>query len=974
MAEPVKDDFNTPVGYETVIVEPNRTGLSYPLYMKVEESVGDQSAVNQYGIFVPRNEVETENVVNFINKARAREDMSPISVGTYNANQQNFVKYAIGSFEKTQEGKKSADPYGFFVNKLQSYLDTAKENNKLEDYTGFDVFRRPKDYAMAQAINVGEIISDYLPGGREDFALGGELAGTLPAMILENSKSLPGAAKVPGTLFSKLMSSGTGVVAGAGLGRGMGTATYDFINDLIRMTGGIESPEDAEDPGMRALVEMRNSAAFTTMAAGLGPLASYLRPVIGKALGLSDNAGAMRELADKYGIPIGISIAAEAGKGVAGSAVKGFGRVVGIFPIIGTLMKERRLSALVKSKEALQKQPGLIGDVGDYYRAQYKLLPKNEKVIFNKELKEKGFNSLDEAIDAQIRLDSFAPIQHMTDVGMFMHKSAQQRYERFAYVNNLLYESFEKTASKIKTPFIGTTNTKNIGKMLQDRMDQYKIQLQNYDNYQPNMNEMEDFIVNTLGQLPDYLDPLQIRGLQKKINQIYSNMKGEFGANFAGSDILAQARKALTTDLNNFAGWKAGLDPASKAAAESAKKALLRANSVFAKLSPLYKSPAAKKFKLIDENMFSPGPDLPGWNYSDELFNIVMKNKLTPMAVKDVQELIGPEAFQSVVRTWLDQGLKQSLRAKPIDITVQVRNQRGRLVDKTVTDFAVDPDAFLKNIGYGEPGFEAMMDAAGKNGAIVKKNIEDLTELIKKIEQVDMGDPVNLIKRRFALGGVRSGFKTFSFGAAAGVGGAAAFGPAPVIAGLFARFTADFLSSPNAFKNYSKIIDDKASMAVKRAAYGNILRDFYKEIRTGNRLEEFPDEFKTYKGAMENPNGFMDWLLGTGYNSALSGVGNPGAAQSYNDKRYGEADGVTLGELESKQIEEKDMSKMMSSTQSETGPAQAQAQPINMPEVPSMGTENIMAQAQPQQALSPDQRVALAGDDLDEAIALGRRV
>ena len=59
------------------------------------------------------------------------------------------------------------------------------------------------------------------------------------------------------------------------------------------------------------------------------------------------------------------------------------------------------------------------------------------------------------------------------------------------------------------------------------------------------------------------------------------------------------------------------------------------------------------------------------------------------------------------------------------------------------------------------------------------------TELIKKIEQVDMGDPVNLIKRRFALGGVRSGFKTFSFGAAAGVGGAAAFGPAPVIAGLF---------------------------------------------------------------------------------------------------------------------------------------------------------------------------------------------
>ena len=65
------------------------------------------------------------------------------------------------------------------------------------------------------------------------------------------------------------------------------------------------------------------------------------------------------------------------------------------------------------------------------------------------------------------------------------------------------------------------------------------------------------------------------------------------------------------------------------------------------------------------------------------------------------------------------------------------------------------------------------------------------------------------------------------------------------------------------------------------------------------------------------------------------------------------------------------MSKIMSSTESKVAPKQ---QPINMPEVPSMGTENIMAQTQPQKPLSPDQRVALAGDDLDEAIALGQRV
>ena len=35
--------------------------------------------------------------------------------------------------------------------------------------------------------------------------------------------------------------------------------------------------------------------------------------------------------------------------------------------------------------------------------------------------------------------------------------------------------------------------------------------------------------------------------------------------------------------------------------------------------------------------MFSAGPELPGWNYSDELFNIVMKNKMTPQAAVDLK-------------------------------------------------------------------------------------------------------------------------------------------------------------------------------------------------------------------------------------------------------------------------------------------------------------------------------------------------
>jgi len=969
------DQDMTPPGYTTVVIEPSRTGLNYPLYMKVEDVVEDQPAIRQEGIYVPRNDIETQNVVNFVNKSRAKEKLSPIETETYLANQDNFVKYAIGQYQITEEGKKSSDPINYYGNKFQKYMDKLKEENPTSDFTGMDFVRRPADFAFSQLVGGAETISDFLPIEKGDFALGGEMLGSLPAMAAEASMAMPGAARLPGQLYKKIMAGGAGVVTGASLGRAGGTAVYDFINDLTRAVGGIESPAEAADPGMQALVEMRNSAMFTTMAAGLGPLASYLRPVIGKILGLGQDASPMSALADKYGIPIGISIAATGQQ--LGSAVKGFGKVVGVFPLIGSIMKERQLRSLVRTKQAIGKQAELIGDPTEFYRAQYKLMNKEEKATFMKDLKANGYNSLDDAIDAEIRINGFAPIQHMTDVGMFMHKAAEDRYKKFSYINDLLYKSFEKTSDKISKPFIATVHTKNIGKLMQERIAKYKTTLDDgYTEYAPELNKIENFITNTLGRLPEYITPMQLRGFQRTLNNLYGEMKATTGMNnFAGSDVLSEARKALTTDLNNFAAWRQGLSPEEMIAAESAKKALLRANSVFARMSPLYKSPEAKKFKLIDENMFSAGPELPGWNYSDELFNIVMKNKMTPQAAVDLKELIGEAAYDSVVRTWIDKGFKNSLRTNSAIDLVETVTGAGGTKNVTVTDYAIDPDAFLRNIGYGEPGFEKMLEMTGRNSQVVKQNIDDLVDLAKKIEQQEMGDPAQLVKRRVALGGIRSGFKTFSFGAAAGVGGAAtgAFGPGPIIAGLLARYTADFLSAPSVLKRYSQIIDEKTPQTAKRSAFVNVMRDFYKQIQGTERMDEFPDEFKTYKGVLEDPNGFVDWLLGTGYDQSMSSVGNPAAGEEYTNLRYDESTKLNAGSYIQRQSEDGMYDNIVESKGAPTQPID-----IPMPEVPSMGNDNIMAGASPMVAnprpMNKDQRAALASGDIDAALALRGQV
>ena len=77
---------------------------------------------------------------------------------------------------------------------------------------------------------------------------------------------------------------------------------------------------------------------------------------------------------------------------------------------------------------------------------------------------------------------------------------------------------------KLKHHLLVQPIQKMLGKMLADRIDQYKIQLNNYDNYKPNLNEMEDFIINTL-EITRLFRSFTNKRPTKKINQIYSNMK-----------------------------------------------------------------------------------------------------------------------------------------------------------------------------------------------------------------------------------------------------------------------------------------------------------------------------------------------------------------------------------------------------------------------------------------------------------------
>ncbi len=448
-----------------------------------------------------------------------------------------------------------------------------------------------------------------------------------------------------------------------------------------------------------------------------------------------------------------------------------------------------------------------------------------------------------------------------------------------------------------------------------------------------------------------------------------------------GGSLLAKARKALTGDLNDYANWAPGLNAEEKVLAEAAKKSLYRANEVFAKMSPLYKSPAAKQFNLVDQNLFTSGPDLPGYFYSDEIGKMLFRDGLSPQRVRDYQQLVGQNAFMTGVRSWVNNGFKAALDDAQ-EIAVKVADPSGKPGTVTINEKILDVDKLKQNINFQDEGFEEMMTLAGYNGKAFKENINNLVALQAMVKQAGIGTSTSqIVARRLSLGGVRSAANTFAIFGSGAIGaqqaGEGNFLPGGVagsiMLGLLTRRTANFLSEPGALKAYTKIVDPKTSDVVKRASLVNFLRGYFRQpvIR-----EELPKEFNTPDKVAKNPSGFLDYLYNSEYLAVTDSI-NDGFMRDYMNERYGDNLNLSIQNLQNIETEEKALEDI------ETGKASVieSDTEIAMPDVPSMGGESMfdtnaaisgpglrgMTRNSP---LNTDQRAALASGDIDAALAL----
>ena len=998
----------SPDGYSEIELLPQQTGLSGPRYITIQDEVVERDIDPETGqdrslpkinknkfdtrtsfpLFVPRTKTEMDNFIKMINKERKAENKSPIT-----AKQFNFVTNQLANSLQAQEAvneeiARRENPYKYYVKKFKDEYDPQKHRDAIDGSSSiFQLFRDPKKFAANKYTALNQMIRNVIPGSRNDFVMAGDIAGSMMGF---KGMRAPGTPKAPKSVADEILEGSIfKTTAGATLGGTAGSLTYDLINTGIRKTMGIPNPQDAPNAALEALVHGRNTLYFTGGAAGLMGVASTLRPMLGSALfGLDGPRNSLAKFADMYNVPVGISQLSRGAGGVLSPVSGSFFQVIGKLPFFGAGFTKRNTLAGIELTKGMKKE---LGDLGsgqsddaliNYIATKYKSLPRAVRKAMDTDARNAGFRSYKDMINAELRVNELAPIQHMTDVGAFMFEEAGKRYKQFAYINDLLYTDFENKAKKISKNFIPTSNTKAIAQNIVDELSDSVIKLDNYSEFKPQLDQIEKFIIDTVSNLPDYIKPKDIRVLQREINRLYQEAEALIGPaakkqGTPGGSYLAKLRKALTTDLNDYANWAPGLSAEEKVLAESAKKSLYRANEVFSKMSPIYKSPAAKQFNLVDQNLFTAGPDLPGYFYSDEIGKILFRDGLTPQRVRDYEALVGKTAFMAGVRSWINNGFKAALKDSP-DVSLKVPDPSGKNSTITITEKIMDIDKFKQNINMDDAGFIEMMNIAGYNGKAFVDNMKQLVQLQDMVKEAGIGTSTSqLIARRLSLGGVRSAANTFAiFGSGAygatqvGEGNFVPGGTAgAIMLGLLTRRTSRFLSTPDSLKAYTQIVDPKPSAVVKRASLINFLRGYFRNDEIRNEL---PKEFNTPEKVVKDPEGFLDYLYNSEYLAVTDSV-NDGFLRDYMNERYGDDIDLNINNLKNIETEEKTLEEIQTGKKTFI-PSEPT---MDMPEIPSMGGDSMfetdMAMNQQQTPLNQDQRVALASGDLDEAIALRNR-
>ena len=396
-----------------------------------------------------------------------------------------------------------------------------------------------------------------------------------------------------------------GMVAGGSLAVA-GMSTYlDALERTLNKWRGFKVQDSGDflrDTTKKAVDEAGLDAAFSMGFMSLGPITRRIgKYAVGKFMGVTgEEAVKAADEAAAQGINLGAAHVSKSG------FVKGFPRVVGVFPFVGKPFKVN--------------QSRVVGEI--------------------------------DAHAADI-LNTIAPPTTQLKAGEAAVVAAKKRFDKFSNVKSSLYEHFYKLADDLPERDIVKTWGIKIGlndEILEKELKE-TIALKSGETMRRfKSDEIGDFI-GQIKELPDRLTVEQARGLQRELNQI------SIKAKLDGYDIsrLRQLKDLITAAVHNPDLSRISADEAAKVSS-----ALTEANEFFINGKKIFESVTARKFGAVEKNIFAAGVKRPGTITPDKLFKRAY-DASSPMALEDLRKLVGRNQFNGMTRQFLDDAVEASM-------------------------------------------------------------------------------------------------------------------------------------------------------------------------------------------------------------------------------------------------------------------------------------------------------------------------
>jgi len=536
-------------------------------------------------------------------------------------------------------------------------------------------------------------------GGRPVFEMVGGFAGAVPGL----AGGLPGS------------------VAGGVLGASGGGQLYDIVQGYI-----LDEERDLGTQTQALRNDLTREGFFQSIFAKVPGLGQSIKKIFvnPKDKGTKQLYNAAKNLKDADGNPFPLSIS-----DVGNVASKSYGRVVGVFPYVGTPLKK---GVAAKS------------------------------------------NILNE--HANNMLNDFAPNVHLTDLGIDMTKAARSTYNELREVSGKLYDDFYDTAAKIKSPVVPTIQfkktLKNYTKLIEDGT------IREVQSGVPLKTPTKDEIYNYAKQfeaMPDTINIAQYKAITRDLKKFFKLSEKE------GFDIsvLAGFKKSLEKDLNALTnpdyiakfGKEAGdlsivrdkLLFANKVYSEGVTNNLIKEFSGKALSKPqeaalkkpipgkkAFEKPIAKTFERVDKNIFSTGYEKPGSITPDDLANKLINSRtFTPNNLDDLKTLIGDDAFNKFTRSYFEKAFNSSL---------------VRSTEKGVNGLIFDPFQFKNALGLNNESGRAIVQKLIKDSKLSMDKIDDFFALAENHAGLKVPDVSSFVQRRALLGGTKSIFGGLAMG------------------------------------------------------------------------------------------------------------------------------------------------------------------------------------------------------------------